>query len=69
MNKFLVVDQLHEFELGVWKSIFKHIVRILEAARSDLVHELNQQYVPRVTGELDDYKVLLGSVRCQLLRG
>ncbi|KZP02363.1 hypothetical protein FIBSPDRAFT_905925, partial [Athelia psychrophila] len=27
----LVVDLMHEFELGVWKSLFLHILRILEA--------------------------------------
>ncbi|KAF7967740.1 hypothetical protein HWV62_33264 [Athelia sp. TMB] len=27
----LVVDLMHEFELGVWKSLFMHILRILEA--------------------------------------
>jgi hypothetical protein len=28
----LVVDFLHEFELGVWKATFIHIIRILYAA-------------------------------------
>jgi hypothetical protein len=28
----LVVDIMHEFELGVWKSTFTHIVRVLYAA-------------------------------------
>ncbi|KAF8890440.1 hypothetical protein BD779DRAFT_1438607 [Infundibulicybe gibba] len=28
----LVVDLLHEFELGVWKAIFTHIIRVLYAA-------------------------------------
>ncbi|KAF8599346.1 hypothetical protein BDV93DRAFT_449512, partial [Ceratobasidium sp. AG-I] len=27
----LVVDQLHEIELGVWKSLFRHLVRILHS--------------------------------------
>ncbi|KAJ8457369.1 hypothetical protein ONZ51_g11576 [Trametes cubensis] len=40
----LVVDQLHEFELGVWKAVFSHLVRILEAAGSDLVNELNERF-------------------------
>ena len=33
-NFFLlfVVDLLHEFELGVWKTIFTHLTRILQAA-------------------------------------
>ena len=28
----LVVDLLHEFELGVWKSLFMQLVRLLYAA-------------------------------------
>jgi len=28
----LVVDLLHEFELGVWKTLFTHLIRILHAA-------------------------------------
>ena len=28
----LVVDLLHEFELGVFKSLFTHLIRILYAA-------------------------------------
>jgi len=28
----LVVDLMHEFELGVWKYTFTHILRVLYAA-------------------------------------
>jgi hypothetical protein len=28
----LVVDLMHEFELGVWKALFTHLIRILYAA-------------------------------------
>lgn len=28
----LVVDFMHEFELGVWKSLFSHLIRLLYAA-------------------------------------
>lgn len=28
----LVVDFMHEFELGVWKSLFTHLIRILYVA-------------------------------------
>ncbi|KAF9032192.1 hypothetical protein BJ165DRAFT_1358012 [Panaeolus papilionaceus] len=31
-STMLVVDLLHEFELGVWKSLFSHLVRLLHAA-------------------------------------
>ena len=39
----LVVDLLHEFELGVWKALFTHLIRVLYAADShgSLVAELN----------------------------
>ncbi|KAJ3709517.1 hypothetical protein C8R42DRAFT_699992 [Lentinula raphanica] len=32
ISKLLVVDFLHEFELGVWKSLFTHLVRLLYAS-------------------------------------
>ncbi|KAH9914268.1 hypothetical protein B0H21DRAFT_896115 [Amylocystis lapponica] len=40
----LVVDLLHEFELGVWKALFAHLIRILEAHNMELVHELNLRF-------------------------
>ena len=46
-SKMLVVDLLHEFELGVWKSLFSHLVRILYAADGSdrLVLELDRRCV------------------------
>lgn len=43
----LVVDLMHEFELGVWKALFVHLIRILSSARPGdvLVHELDRWYV------------------------
>jgi hypothetical protein len=45
--KMLVVDLMHEFELGVWKAVFSHLVRILYAAGASgrLVVELDRRYV------------------------
>lgn len=40
----LVVDLMHEFELGVWKAIFIHLLRILNAENPILVHTLDQRY-------------------------
>jgi hypothetical protein len=46
----LVVDLMHEFELGVWKTLFIHLIRILEAAdgfssqKMPLVSELDRRY-------------------------
>ena len=43
----LVVDLLHEFELGVWKALFTHLIRILHAAapHGGLVTDLDRRYV------------------------
>lgn len=40
-----VPDLLHEFELGVWKSVFTHLIRILYAVGSDKVSLLNERCV------------------------
>jgi hypothetical protein len=39
----LVVDLLHEFELGIWKSVFIHLLRILEAINENLIGELDRR--------------------------
>ena len=39
---------MHEFELGVWKALFTHLIRILHAASERpgaLADELNARYV------------------------
>ena len=43
----LVVDLLHEFEFGVWKALFTHLIRILHAAapHGGLVADLDRWYV------------------------
>ena len=41
--KMYLVDLLHEFELGVWRDIFKHLLRILYAHGSNAITELNQR--------------------------
>ena len=42
----LVVDLMHKFELGVWKALFTHLIRILSAAivGDTLVNELDRRY-------------------------
>ena len=42
----LVVDLMHEFELGVWKALFTHLICILSAATvgDTLVNELDRRY-------------------------
>jgi hypothetical protein len=53
-----VVDLLHEFELGMWKAIFTHLMRILFAAGGSAVQELNFRYVIvnfAIVQHFDDY--------------
>ncbi|KIK13408.1 hypothetical protein PISMIDRAFT_70558, partial [Pisolithus microcarpus 441] len=38
------VDLLHKFELGVFKSVFKHLLRLLHAINPDTINILNAQY-------------------------
>ena len=40
-----VPDILHEFELGVWKAIFVHLLRILYAEGKDRIQILNERCV------------------------
>ena len=40
----LTVDLLHEVELGVWKALFTHIVRILHCYSSEAVAEFDRRY-------------------------
>lgn len=39
-----VPDLLHEFELGVWKATFIHLLRVLIAAGGDRIQMLNERY-------------------------
>ncbi|KAF8873129.1 hypothetical protein BD779DRAFT_1613708 [Infundibulicybe gibba] len=47
-STMLVVDLLHEFELGVWKALFTHLIRLVHAAgrgSDDLVVELDKRCI------------------------
>jgi len=39
----LVVDFMHEVELGVWKSLFAHLIRLLYTIDGALVNELDRR--------------------------
>ena len=43
----LVPDFMHEFELGIWKALFIHLIHVLYAAAQDgsLVRELDHRLV------------------------
>jgi hypothetical protein len=35
---------MHEFEQGVWKNLFTHLIRMIHASDPALVHEMDQRY-------------------------
>ena len=39
----LVVDLMHEVELGVWKAVFIHLLRLLDCHDESLKHELDRR--------------------------
>lgn len=41
--KMLTVDLLHEYDLGVWKDFFTHIIRILEFRGPEIVQTFNER--------------------------
>ena len=56
----MVVDLMHEFELGVWKMLFTHLIRILYAASERpgvLVDELNTRYM--------QHGIIVNALTCQ----
>jgi hypothetical protein len=40
-----VIDFLHEFELGVWKAVLTHLIRMLHVCGEEKVQMFNQRYV------------------------
>ncbi|QRV91939.1 hypothetical protein RhiJN_19957 [Ceratobasidium sp. AG-Ba] len=51
----LVVDQLHEVELGVWKSLFQHLVRLLHHQGPRAVSEFNRFALSQPLTQLSEY--------------
>ena len=41
----LVVNIMHKFELGVWKALLTHLIRILHSLGADTFQEFNYWYV------------------------
>ena len=40
----LVVNIMHEFELGVWKGLLSHLVQILYSIGAPTIQEFNYRY-------------------------
>ena len=40
-----VVDLMHEFELGVWKAVFIHLIRMMVSLGGRAIQELNLRCV------------------------
>jgi len=51
-----VPDLLHEFELGVWKAVFTHLLRILYSCGGDTIQTLNSRYE---TPASFDYRLMI----------
>jgi hypothetical protein len=47
IHSVMVVDLLHKFELGVWKSLFTHLTQILDAVDKKALVELDTRYDTR----------------------
>ena len=43
-----LVDIMHDFELGEWRAVFIHLLRILESVDANLLTELDRRYVTSV---------------------
>lgn len=41
----LVVDLMHEFELGVWKAVLTHLIRILSSLKKHELQIFDERYV------------------------
>lgn len=42
----LAVDVLHEWEVGIWPSILRHLIRILATYKDhDRIHVMDERYV------------------------
>jgi hypothetical protein len=63
IHTLLVIDLLREFELGVWKSLFTHLIRIIYAAgpNGSLVTKVDERQVNIIY-------LLTMSIECSLVR-
>jgi len=64
-----MLDLLHEFELGVWKAFFIHMVRLLYAIGQNTIQELNFWCVCCDLPESLPIYLRIGTVESQHLGG
>jgi hypothetical protein len=43
--RMLAIDFMHEFELGVWRSVIQHTIRILFVQGEEVVREFDRRWV------------------------
>ncbi len=69
-SKMLVVDLLHEFELGVWRTLFTQLIRLLEAAGKGsemLVAELDSRFLHNHTESIANIIIPIDTVKSRHL--
>ncbi|KAJ3725383.1 hypothetical protein C8R42DRAFT_708431 [Lentinula raphanica] len=53
LGHMLVVDLMHEFELGVWKALFSHLIRVLHGVSQEAINILDDRFRQMPTFGLD----------------
>jgi hypothetical protein len=55
----LVVDPLHEFEIGIWKGLYVHLLRLLEAfGKGNLISELDERRVFLISPDIEAHALV-----------
>jgi len=58
---------MHEVELGVFKDLFTHLIRMCHAMGKDTVQELNERFVAEISFVFDSKLLILGFEKYQHL--
>jgi len=48
-HQMLAPDLMHEFEIGEWKTLLRHLVRMLESLKGTQIQELNWRYAAQTS--------------------
>ncbi|KAJ3544767.1 hypothetical protein NMY22_g2665 [Coprinellus aureogranulatus] len=65
--KMLVVDVMHEVELGVWKAVFMQLLRLLDATDKGSINTLDMRYANHLCFAIATELAPQGTVSCQRL--